>query len=70
MATASIFFSRPQVFAETGTAEAASTPGDFEGIIGTSFALESVLVQVKRVAPTDSTVMVLGETGTDRKSVV
>jgi transcriptional regulator with GAF, ATPase, and Fis domain len=69
MATASIFFSRPQVFTDTDPTEAVSTSGDFEGIIGNSFALESVLAQVKRVAPTDSTVMVLGETGTGKELI-
>ena len=39
----------------------------FEEIIGDSAALESVLAEVKRVAPTDSTVLVLGETGTGKE---
>jgi formate hydrogenlyase transcriptional activator len=34
----------------------------FGQIIGNSPALESVLGEVERVAPTDSTVLVLGET--------
>jgi formate hydrogenlyase transcriptional activator len=38
----------------------------FEEIIGDSPALKSVLVDVERVAPTDSTVLVLGETGTGK----
>ena len=38
----------------------------FEQIIGNSPALESVLSNVKRVAPTDSTVLILGETGRAR----
>ena len=36
----------------------------FEQIIGNSPALESVLAAVEQVAPTDSTALVLGETGT------
>ena len=36
----------------------------FEQIVGHSPALESVLAEVERVAPTDSTVLILGETGT------
>jgi transcriptional regulator with GAF, ATPase, and Fis domain len=36
----------------------------FERIIGNSAALESVLDQVEQVAPTDSTVLIEGETGT------
>ncbi len=39
----------------------------FEQIIGSSPALESVLAQVERVAPTDSTVLILGETGTGKE---
>ena len=41
----------------------------FEQIIGASPALESVLEQVERVAPTDSTVLVLGETGTGKELI-
>ena len=35
----------------------------FEQIIGRSPALEKVLEQVERVAPTDATVLIEGETG-------
>ena len=35
----------------------------FDHIVGSSPALEFVLAEVERVAPTDSTVLVLGETG-------
>ena len=41
----------------------------FEQIIGNSTALETVLSQVERVAPTDSTVLVLGETGTGKELI-
>ena len=41
----------------------------FEQIVGTSPALESVLANVKRVAPTDSTVLILGETGTGKELI-
>ena len=41
----------------------------FEEIIGNSAALGSVLAEVERVAPTDSTVLVLGETGTGKELV-
>jgi len=37
------------------------------GIIGNSPALKYVLAEVERVAPTDSTVLVLGETGTGKE---
>jgi formate hydrogenlyase transcriptional activator len=41
----------------------------FERIIGSSAALESVLAQVEQVAPTDSTVLVEGETGTGKELI-
>jgi formate hydrogenlyase transcriptional activator len=41
----------------------------FEQIIGRSAALESVLEQVERVAPTDSTVLIQGETGTGKELI-
>ena len=41
----------------------------FDEIIGNSPALEFVLAEVERVAPTDSTVLVLGETGTGKELI-
>lgn len=41
----------------------------FNGIIGSSPALKFVLAEVERVAPTDSTVLVLGETGTGKELI-
>jgi formate hydrogenlyase transcriptional activator len=41
----------------------------FEQIIGDSPALEAVLDRVERVAPTDSTVLIQGETGTGKELV-
>jgi formate hydrogenlyase transcriptional activator len=41
----------------------------FEQIIGNSSALESVLEQVERVASTDSTVLIQGETGTGKELI-
>ena len=41
----------------------------FERIIGNSSALESVLEQVEQVAPTDSTVLIEGETGTGKELI-
>ena len=41
----------------------------FEQIIGSSRALETVLEKVERVAPTDSTVLIEGETGTGKELI-
>jgi formate hydrogenlyase transcriptional activator len=41
----------------------------FEDIVGSSEALRKVLRQVSKVAPTDSTVLILGETGTGKELV-
>src|SRR5438477_2161055 len=41
----------------------------FEQIIGNSAALEAVLEQVERVAPTGSTVLIQGETGTGKELI-
>ena len=41
----------------------------FEQLIGSSPALEAVLEQVERVAPTDSTVLIQGETGTGKELI-
>jgi len=41
----------------------------FEQIIGGSAALKSVLIAVERVAPTNATVLVLGETGTGKELI-
>jgi len=44
-------------------------PRRFEQIIGSSAALESVLEQVEQVAPTNSTVLIQGETGTGKELI-
>jgi formate hydrogenlyase transcriptional activator len=41
----------------------------FEEIVGASEPLRKVLSQVSRVAPTDSTVLILGETGTGKELI-
>ena len=41
----------------------------FEEIVGTSPALQSVLSRVAKVAPTDSTVLITGETGTGKELI-
>ena len=47
----------------------AFSPRRFEQFIGNSPALEEVLEHVKRVAPTDSTVLIQGETGTGKELI-
>ncbi|MGD1096253.1 MAG: sigma 54-interacting transcriptional regulator [Bryobacteraceae bacterium] len=42
---------------------------NFEEIIGTSAALKRVIGQVEVVAPTDATVLILGETGTGKELI-
>jgi PAS domain S-box-containing protein len=49
--------------------EAADVKGNFEEIIGTSTAMKRVMGQVEVVAPTDATVLILGETGTGKELV-
>jgi formate hydrogenlyase transcriptional activator len=41
----------------------------FEEIVGTSLAVQFVLTQVSKVAPTESTILILGETGTGKELV-
>jgi transcriptional regulator with GAF, ATPase, and Fis domain len=41
----------------------------FEEIVGSSAALRKVLLEVAKVAPTDSTVLILGETGTGKELI-
>ncbi len=55
--------------ATLGSVDQDRSPRRFEQIIGNSPALESVLEQVERVAPTDSTVLVQGETGTGKELI-
>jgi transcriptional regulator with GAF, ATPase, and Fis domain len=51
------------------TTDQASYDRRFEQIIGSSPALEAVLEQVERVAPTGSTVLIQGETGTGKELI-
>jgi formate hydrogenlyase transcriptional activator len=55
--------------ARFGSADRDGNPRRFEQIIGKSPALESVLEQVEQVAPTDSTVLIQGETGTGKELI-
>jgi formate hydrogenlyase transcriptional activator len=45
------------------------TEYNFEEIVGESLALKHILQQVQTVAPTDSTVLILGETGTGKELI-
>ncbi len=49
--------------------EAVPVTGIFDEIIGSSAAMKRVMGQVEVVAPTDATVLVLGETGTGKELV-
>ena len=42
---------------------------EFEGIVGSSAAVRGVLDQIRTVAPTDSTVLIEGETGTGKELI-
>ncbi len=55
--------------ARVGPGDQDGNPRRFEQLIGNSPALESVLEQVERVAPTDSTVLIQGETGTGKELI-
>jgi transcriptional regulator with GAF, ATPase, and Fis domain len=54
---------------ESVTEEDLEPTQDFEEIVGTSAALRRVQRQVEVVAPTDATVLILGETGTGKELV-
>ena len=58
-----------EAFARSGFGDQVHDRRRFEQIIGRSLALEAVLEQVERVAPTDSTVLIQGETGTGKELV-
>jgi transcriptional regulator with GAF, ATPase, and Fis domain len=66
MSTQEVFVGALQQF-ESGNQEYRQRR--FERIIGDSPALEAVLEQVERVAPTDSTVLIQGETGTGKELI-
>ncbi|MDX6458462.1 MAG: formate hydrogenlyase transcriptional activator [Acidobacteriaceae bacterium] len=56
-------------FENLGSSDQVSYERRFEQLIGNSPVLEAVLEQVERVAPTDSTVLVQGETGTGKELI-
>jgi len=55
--------------ARFGPVDQDRNPRRFEQVIGNSPALETVLEQVECVAPTDSTVLIQGETGTGKELI-
>jgi formate hydrogenlyase transcriptional activator len=55
--------------ARFGSGDQERNPRRFEQIIGKCPALESVLEQVEQVAPTNSTVLIQGETGTGKELI-
>jgi formate hydrogenlyase transcriptional activator len=56
-------------FDDIGSCNQVSSKRRFEQLIGNSSSLEAVLEQVERVAPTDSTVLIQGETGTGKELI-
>jgi formate hydrogenlyase transcriptional activator len=56
-------------FENLGSSDQVSYERRFEQLIGNSPALEAVLEQVERVAPTNSTVLIQGETGTGKELI-
>ncbi len=47
----------------------AAATGDYEELVGCSDAIRHVLHQVEQVAPTDASILILGETGTGKELV-
>jgi transcriptional regulator with GAF, ATPase, and Fis domain len=56
-------------FENIGSRDQVSSKRRFEQLIGNSSSLEKVLEQVERVAPTNSTVLIQGETGTGKELI-
>jgi formate hydrogenlyase transcriptional activator len=56
-------------FENLGSSDQVSYERRFEQLIGNSPGLEEVLEQVERVAPTDSAVLIQGETGTGKELI-
>jgi formate hydrogenlyase transcriptional activator len=58
-----------EAFSASVSCEQGEAEHRFEQIIGSSARLKSVLIAVERVAPTNATVLVLGETGTGKELI-
>lgn len=58
-----------EAFERSGLGDQYHNPRRFEQVVGNSPALESVFEQVELVAPTDSTVLIQGETGTGKELI-
>src|SRR5271169_5507960 len=58
-----------EAFERLGAGDQEHNRRRFEQIIGSSTALETMLEQVERVSPTDSTVLIQGETGTGKELI-
>ncbi len=58
-----------EAFGRSGSSDQNQNPRRFEQVVGDSPALESVFAQVELVAPTDSTVLIQGETGTGKELI-
>jgi transcriptional regulator with GAF, ATPase, and Fis domain len=56
-------------FQKSDSRDTGRSARSFEQIVGNSRSLEVVLAQVERVAVTDSTVLILGETGTGKELI-
>lgn len=54
---------------ETLEEESNDARGDYADIVGTSVVMKRVMGQVELVAPTDATVLILGETGTGKELI-
>ena len=58
-----------KAFERSGFSDQDRSHRRFEQVVGNSPALESVFTQVEQVAPTDSTVLIQGETGTGKELI-
>jgi formate hydrogenlyase transcriptional activator len=58
-----------EAFERSGPSDNDRNPRRFEQVVGNSAALESVFEQVELVAPTNSTVLIQGETGTGKELI-